>query len=417
MKIRLNKKALIIAGILAAVLITVLLIRSGQKTYMVYRVQDGLIIKELIIPGTVEMKDFHNIASDVGGSVRKINFKVGDFVKKGQVMFVLDDTNINMQKRIAQSQYESRLAQLEELKIRASTESQDTGNRFNQSSDELEYCKTNYDQILRLFNEGAASKKDLDDASFRMKTAESKLISARFSLKAVNDGLYDKKILDLSKQVDLTRAQLDLTVKQQADTRVVSPLDGFVTEKMVNVGDYVSTGMQLCTVGNLDDYKIQAEVSQTDLWAVNPGSVYRFYASGTRNDGFKCQVTGIEPKARDKFIKDQVPTYIVSLDVLKGEGLKPGISVSLVIDVNAHSNIVVPLEALLEDKDKDANLGEVYLVEDGVFKKRSIVTGIKDRENVELLSGLKENEVVLLNPPDDIYEGLAARNLKYRQNK
>lgn len=180
---------------------------------------------------------------------------------------------------------------------------------------------------------------------------------------------------------------------EQGGIRVSSPITGFVTEVMVNEGDYVETGQTLFTVAKNNNVTLRADVSPAYATLIPKISSANFRTAASadfvsvKDSGGKLISSGssIDPETM------MVPVY---LSVPYNSAYMPGAfaQVNLILDEGGET-IVLPKSAVIED------FGHyfVYVAEERGYEKRDIGIGGSDGINISVTSGIKEGEEVVIN--------------------
>lgn len=240
----------------------------------------------------------------------------------------------------------------------------------------LNNAKVKYERTSYLYNIGAKSKEELDDAQYNYDTAESKLAEAESNL---------------------------------SETVIVSPMDGVVIGEPVTDGTMAVQGNSNPTVimriADLSQKQITAKVDETDIGNVRVGQKATFTVDAYNGKTFTATVSKISQTDLDNSWNTSstsgssssssaaVIYYSVTLDVDDPEGLlMPSMTARVEIETaNKDNALAVPLSALKTD----SNGSYVVIVKkDGTTENRYVETGIYSDDNVEIVSGLSEGEQV-----------------------
>jgi membrane fusion protein, copper/silver efflux system len=185
-------------------------------------------------------------------------------------------------------------------------------------------------------------------------------------------------------------AQLGKTGKASVNLAVFTPFSGVVIEKMVQQGQYVNAGDALFSIVDLSKVWVEAEVYENDFTSVHKGQpvdiISRAYASKTFNGKISLVYPFLDPKTRTV----RVRVELRNPDQL----LKPEMFVSATIRVPLKPEIVVPVTALV-----DTGTSHVLWVESspGMFEPRKVEAGQRTKDKVQVLSGLRRGEKVVVS--------------------
>lgn len=294
--------------------------------------------------GTIKPVESVEVSSKITARVKQVLVKENDTVTQGQTVALLDGKDYETQKE--------------------------------QAEFTLKNAKTIYDRTNYLYNIGAKSKEDLDNAQYNYDTAQSKLEEAESNL---------------------------------SETVIVSPMDGVVIGEPVTDGTMAVQGNSNPTVimriADLSRKQIFAKVDETDIGSVRVGQKATFTVDAYNGKTFTATVSKISQTDMDNSwnisnsssssssSSAAVIYYSVTLDVDDPEGLlMPSMTARVEIETaNKDSALAVPLSALKTDKN---GTYVIVIKDDGTTENRYVETGIYGDEFVEIINGLSENEKV-----------------------
>lgn len=294
--------------------------------------------------GTIKPVESVEVSSKITARVKQVLVKENDTVTQGQTVALLDGKDYETQKEQAE---------------------------FTLKNAKIIYDRTNY-----LYNIGAKSKEDLDNAQYNYDTAQSKLEEAESNL---------------------------------SETVIVSPMDGVIIGEPVTDGTMAVQGNSNPTVimriADLSRKQIFAKVDETDIGSVRVGQKATFTVDAYNGKTFTATVSKISQTDMDNSwnisnsssssssSSAAVIYYSVTLDVDDPEGLlMPSMTARVEIETaNKDSALAVPLSALKTDKN---GTYVIVIKDDGTTENRYVETGIYGDEFVEIINGLSENEKV-----------------------
>lgn len=341
------------------IILLIIIIAAGAFGYNYYQQQQQIANEPIIetVParymsmksvvsatGTIKPLESVEVSSKITARVKQVLVKENDHVTAGQTVALLDGKD-----------YETQREQAE----------------FTLNNAKVKYERTSY-----LYNIGAKSKEELDDAQYNYDTAESKLAEAESNL---------------------------------SETVIVSPMDGVVIGEPVTDGTMAVQGNSNPTVimriADLSQKQITAKVDETDIGNVRVGQKATFTVDAYNGKTFTATVSKISQTDLDNSWNTSstsgssssssaaVIYYSVTLDVDDPEGLlMPSMTARVEIETaNKDNALAVPLSALKTD----SNGSYVVIVKkDGTTENRYVETGIYSDDNVEIVSGLSEGEQV-----------------------
>jgi HlyD family secretion protein len=203
-------------------------------------------------------------------------------------------------------------------------------------------------------------------------------------------------------QVAQARAMLERAEEDLRNSTIVSPMDGLVLSRPVEVGDAVSSilvlGSQatlIMTLGDVGDVYVLGKVDQADIGRVYMGQRARIVVESFKDRKFEGQVTKISPLGVEK---DNVTTFEVRVSIRNPGGqLKANMSANAeIILEEKHQVLLVAESALLYDKDRKPSV-EIPAPETKTGRdKVAVQIGISNGVKTELMAGLKEGQQVIL---------------------
>ncbi|MGB7062638.1 MAG: efflux RND transporter periplasmic adaptor subunit [Candidatus Zixiibacteriota bacterium] len=386
-----KKKIIIILGavIVVAIIILANVLKSGEKTYQVQaeKVERSDLTSVVTANGKIVPKTDVKISAYVPAKIVKLPVEEGDVVEKGQLLVQLDDT-------------EYRAA-------------------VNRSKAELTSARASMEQAQLVFNR----QKEL------------------FGKKLSSEEQYDmaRTELDLAKaRRQQAAASLDQTRYNLSKTTMASPMDGIVTSLNAEVGEIVMIGTMnnpgtvIMTVSDMSEIETEVEVDETDIAQVKLGQETEISIDAYPDTTFKGRVTEIGHTARVSGLgtQDQVTNFLVKVMLLdEVSTIRPGMSASVDITTDSRDDVLnVPIQAVVMREEKSDTLTEegeekegavastdsgsvkgekkgkkkekeevegVFLVVDGRSKFVQVATGIADQQNIEIVSGIDEDDQVV----------------------
>ncbi len=392
-----RKRLIFIIGSLFAILLIVFAAvaatRGGGKIdpAKLAKVERGDLAKSVVATGKIQAITQVDLKSKASGIVQKLLVDYGEKVKKGQVLVELDKEEI--QARVNQQR-----ASLEAAEAAAHAAEADLQHaKVDAEGPDVPLLKRAYERAQQMAKEGVVSQSTLEDAQKNYEMALNKQ-----HLGTANEVVTEAKLRQSRAQVAQAKALLEQTEEEYRNSTIVSPIDGIVLSRDVEVGDAVSSilvlgssATLLMTLGDTREVYVKGKVDESDIARVYLGQAARIKIESYKDRTFNGKITKISPMGVEK---DNVTTFEVrvSIDNSKGE-LRPMMTANAEILLEEHKNVLtVPEAALMYDKDRKASI-EVpdANAKDGKHKI-PVEVGISNGSKTEVLAGLKEgNEVVL----------------------
>ncbi len=409
----LPKKAVIIIGIIVIIglIIGLNIYRSGQETGLKVKsqeIKETRLVETVLATGKVSAPNKEVIYSEVNASVKKIHVKLGQEIKAGQVLMELDIPDAETKVMQAQSALDDAQARL--IKAQAGGKSIE----LIEAEASFERARRNYQQaqekMLRnesLFAQGAISKEQLESFQTELSNCASEYRRAEAILKSNQMGS-GSSLQALQSAVAAARASLGLAQREASQSKLAATMDGRILSLNVENGDMVNPHAALITIGDLNSLQATADIAEADVAKIKLGQKVTVSSSALAETNYsgKVQEIGLEAhtKTRNQGETTAVPVII---SIQKNSLLRPGYNVDLKITTAIIAKaVVVPFEAIIEKGGHSC----VYLIRDHKAKLQRIETGISDNSSIQIKSGVKKGDQVIVNPPQELKDGSEVRS-------
>ena len=366
--------------VLAVLVIALLGLKScmGPKRqlppYRMARVEKGDIVDIVEASGPINPVNTTQVGALVSGEIQKIYVDYNSEVKKGDLMAVIDQTQI--------------LASLEEAKAALSSAKES----YASTKKAYDLSKLNYERYKALYAKNYVSKVNLEEYELSYANATSSLSAAKAS-------------------VSRAQANLDTAEKNLSNTKIVSPIDGVVLTKKVSEGQTITAGFstpELFVVAqDLTKMQIEAKVSEADIVKIQAGQNAEFTLDGYMGEKFKGTVRQVRTNYVDSSGSSSSSgstSYTVIVDVDNEDlRLKPGMTATMTIYTTDKKGVLtVPNEALRfspsSNKQTYENTG-VWKMEKGQTtpKRIDVQIGIIATKKTEITGGdIQEGDMVIV---------------------
>ena len=189
---------------------------------------------------------------------------------------------------------------------------------------------------------------------------------------------------------------------------IISPMDGVLLKLAVREGQEVEPGTLLAQIGNPEHLQIETGINEIDAAQLKIGDGVEIINKALLNEPLKGKIEYISPIAELVNTSQGEQTQVkirIAVEEAKNLGqIKPGFNVNLkVILAQKDQALLIPYEALVQENNRDV----VYVVgQDAVVSKKEIEIGLSNELYFEVLSGLKVGDKVVLNPDEQIQDGV-----------
>lgn len=407
-KMKINKKRLsvfISALVLIIFIVYVGISGSNEKKSEKFYLKTAVVKSEdisatVFTSGKIFSSKHRNLSFAISGKVENIFYDEGDYVKKGDIIADLDTEDLL--KRIRSAEMNVLINQKNIDKLRLSGEiNYETA--YKNSKINYEVAKKNYNDNVKLFNEGVISENQLGDFETALKIQENEFVSIKKKYEGYGNGI-DLEILKL--QLEDSNNVLQELENDLKNTKLIASMNGTITRKMVEEGDYIVENNASFTVETIDSLIVKTEISQYDINEIDYGQDVLISRSGDEEE-FKGVVSKISPIALESTQASVVP---IEIEIKSNNFYKPNYSVNVEITTNFSKNAkVIPYESILKDDD---NKNYIFKLEDGKAKKLYIEKGVNGPLLVEIITDeLKIDDIIIVNPSKDLKEGSIVESL------
>jgi RND family efflux transporter MFP subunit len=301
----------------------------------------------LVLNGIVEPERKVEIFSRLSAYVKQIVKEEGAYVRENEVLALLDDTEIKIG-------FEQAKIQLEQAKL------------------SLEEAEQNYNRNKELIDRELISQQEFQ----------------------TQEAVYKQRNLDYQvRQENYKDFELQLNY-----TKIKALSEGFITERLIEVGDRVNANEQVYTIEDFKPLLIRVYVPTSDAIKLETGMSAQVMTEVLQGAMFDGSVTLINPR-----IDTQTGTVKVTVEVTDDSlRLKPGMFVEVRIAIGAKENVItIPRKAILYKQNKTY----VFVMNRNLVSQREIELGLTEEDYVEVTSGLDEGEVIVVVGVEGLKDG------------
>jgi len=354
-------------------------------------VERGDLARVVVATGKIQPLSKIEVKSKASGIVKKLYVDYGDHVKQGDILAELDKVQLEASVRASQANYQAAQA------ARDSAIAALERNKVDAEGPDVPYLKLSMERAQQMFKDGVMSKSLVEDSEKNYQLALNKQVSAQRNL-AVSRA----EIAKAEAEVAQAKAALDNAEEDLRNSTIVSPIDGLVLSRDVNVGDAVSSilvlGSQatlIMTMGDISEVYVQGKVDEADIGKVYLNQPARIVVESFKDKKFTGKVTKISPMGKEK---DNVTTFAVRVSISNPTlELKANMSANAEILLEEKKNVLmVPESSLIYDKDRSASVELPDPKAENGRKKVSVKLGISNGVKTEIISGLTEKQQVVL---------------------
>ncbi|TAF63788.1 MAG: efflux RND transporter periplasmic adaptor subunit [Cytophagales bacterium] len=423
-----NWTRIIIISVVSLIALVVILRISGVfgrervNEVSIEKAKKADIVETVTASGKIQPEIQVKISPDVSGEITEVNIKEGDSVIVGQKLIRIRPDNLQAVVQNSQAVVNTRQANLAQAQ-----------SEMIQRKSELSRTQIDFERSKQLYEQKVISEADFQLARMNYEVAQQRVEASVQNIEAARYNIQS------------AQASLSQSADNLSRTEIYAPMSGIVSKLTVEKGEKVvgtatMSGTEMLIIADLSNMEVQIDVNENDIVKVKLGQEAEIEVDSYSNRKFKGLVTEIANTANPTATADAVTEFKVKIRILsssykdlidgktKLSPFRPGMTASVNIITNRKKDALsVPLAAVTTRNPKDEKVGQkegqqqqqqqqktdgkqdsktdelqevvfVFDEKEGKVSKRIVKTGISDFENIEILSGIKEGETVVIGP-------------------
>lgn len=343
-----------------------------------------------------------DVAPQTAGKVVAVGVEIGTPVKRGQVLVRLDEAELKLRVEQAATQVEQAKAAVRQAEERI-------GLRPGQAFDPnrvaevsaarvtLDLAEKNLRRAEKLIESGDVSRSFYDEQRARRDQLKEQfdvaLAQARQNYAAVE--VARTNVANAESQLALARKNLSYAV-------IPSPIDGFVSERTADLGEYVSPQQKVATIVRTNPLRIRIDIPEHAIPEVRVGQSVSITTSAWPDRNFAGRVARIAPN-----VSATSRTLTVEAEVENSSGaLKPGQFATVrILQERAEPAVLIPARAVVTE----AGVSRAFVIRDGRAEQRLVQTGQTEGDLIEVKSGVAADEQVATSNLEQLSDGIAVK--------
>jgi HlyD family secretion protein len=408
-----TRNLLIVVGALLVVIVLAVLAshRGGSNATPVKVQKLALAPFTIKLPenGTVQHPGTITIPTLVGGNIAHIYVKAGDHVSAGELLATIDNPSVQFSAAGSSADYRSSVADVYTARVNEQNSKVQYQGTVDTQQSAYEEAKRVYDADVALYAQRAIPRSQVDADKAKLDQAKVAYDQAIEQLKLGAVSGYGQNSVQAAQAAAEKARIVDRQNEQQvAFLRIVAPMSGIVQTiannpndalRSVQQGDPVTAGQALFTMAQSSGYIVKAQVDEQDIINVHLGMPVNVTGQDFPGKTLRGHVSAIAPVAQKSTDASSTSMQVLTTIALDDspEFLKDGMSADVdILTTDIPQALSVPNGAIQKDKGKPY----VFMVENGVAKKRTIVLGKAGDSTTLVASGLAPGDsIVATNTP------------------
>jgi HlyD family secretion protein len=355
-------QVVVVIGIVAAIIYW---LKFSPVAVKAHQLERGQIVAEVMGTGTLEARVRTSIGPKISGRIAEIRVDQNDTVSAGDLLFRLDDEELKQQEAIAEANVASEKAAIERLKADR-----------ERATAVATQARKQHTRVQTLIEKNASTQEDLDKSTEALNVAVAGLAHAEA---AINEG--QRQLISAEKTLEYHRARL-------ADTKVVAPFKGLIVRRHRDPGDVVVPGSAVLSLIDTTEIWVSAWVDETEMAKLEPNQPARVVFRSEPDKSYPGKVIRLGREA-DRETRE----FVVDVRVLElSKNWAVGQRAEVYIETSRKESVtLLPAQYVVWREDTAG----VFVSEGGQAFWRSVKTGLRNPQIIEVMEGVQPDDVVV----------------------
>lgn len=335
--------------------------------------QKGDLLIRLKSAGEAVTEKRITVKTEVSGVIKNLRVKEGMHVREGDLLVEIEDREYRL--RLEQREA-GRLKALSELFLERQFAVPDR-QPDSQQLERVDKTREAFEKAAGLWGRGMISREEYEKAK----------MDYEFAL--IETGAKKDEVMATAKGLTQSEVEVKIAQMELEKTKIRAAFSGVITDIKVSPKENVTAGRELFTLVNISDIKVQAMVLESEVGRIRVGRPADLKFTAYPGKVFKGTVEAISPIVNPQ---DKTCKVHVAVSNIAGE-IKPGMHAEVEITAEVHTGrVLIPQEAVLVRAGRKL----AFVVEEGLAKWRYIEVGLENDDFAEVLDGVKEGEIVIV---------------------
>lgn len=350
--------------------------------------------------GSLAADEQTDVAPTVAGKVIAIGVDLGSYVKQGSVLVRLDDRDARIRLQQAEAQVAQAKSSVRQAEARIGLRS---GQNFDptrvaevqNAQVALELAEKNLRRFEKLIESG-----DVSRTAYDVQKAQRDQLQQQYEVQLTQARQNYAAVQTARAAVDSAQTQVSAARKAIADAVVLAPMSGYVSDRPVAVGEYVTTSSKVVTIVRTNPLRMKIDIPEQAIGEVQPGQSVSLTVSANPDQTFNGRVARVSPS-----VTATSRTLTVEAEVENSNSLlKPGqfATVRILLPQSSPA-VLVPARAVRTE----AGTSRVYVIKNGHVDQRLVQLGQTVGDLIVIKSGVAADELVATSNIEQLSDGLA----------
>ncbi|MDT5156167.1 MAG: hypothetical protein QOC99_557 [Acidobacteriota bacterium] len=369
--------------------------------------------------GSLVAEETSDVSSQASGQVVSTPVGVGAFVRQGDVIARVNDRDARLRLQQSQAGVQQAIAGVRQAEARLGLrpggnfdavtipEVRAANSNLEQAQAQLRLAEANEKRYRELVETGDVALSVYDQYRTTRDTARAQVNAARQQLEAaVNTARQSNQAVQSAEAaVESARAQVAIAQKAVSDTIIRAPYAGYVSNRPIAVGEYVTPASIVATVLRTNPIKLQLQVPEADAPHVTPGMGVSLEVDAYRDRKFAGRVSAVNPAIDPASRSATIEALVENGDNALRSGM---FATARIVRQGGGHSVYVPRAAVFSDQNTQSY--RVFVIQpDNTAKLRVVQIGTEEGDTIQILSGVNADEVVATSNLQQLFEGARVR--------
>ena len=376
-------------------------------------VRQGEIARIIQFTGSIDADAQVQIFPKITATINMMRVDLGDNVKKGEVIALLDAQELSAQLSQAEAALEVMRANWAQMEKGARPEEiAQAEDLVKKATASLKEAESNYNRLKDIYNKGTISEKEFESTEMAYTVARADLNSARERLKMLRAGATQEDREALKAQIRQAKATVDLAKIRLSYARITAPFDGIISERFFEPGDLATPARPLFTVVRMDSVRLIISFQGDLIQYITAGTPARIHVDAYSGEEFSGIIDKVSPT-----LNPETRMFTAEIRIENtSHRLRPGMFATVTFSIDSHPDaLLVPKETVLYRQEDTSGAGSgnseasqhnyLFVIEDETARRREVGLGHESGGIVEITHGVSPGELVVTRGLHQIKDG------------
>lgn len=349
----------------------------------------GTIEGTVTASGIVKPEFEKIISSPIQSKIESVKFNTGDKIIPDSSIIELDTETLESEVKKLTDELQLKRNQRTKLSVDMEKRLIDLNTSYDIQQLRLKSLKASVDIKQQLYEIGAATKRELEQAELNRDIASSQLKQIEQQIQNEQKS-QEIDLSNLVLQIEIQQTEINSMSRKLHQAKITSSTPGVITWINNNIGVNVTAGEPLVKIADLNSFKIEAKISDMHADKLIIGNPVRIRIG---NNDLRGNISAIEPTSENGVI-----TFTLELNDKTNRLLRSNLRVDIYVITSFKENVVRVKSGPFNN---GAGNQEIFVIKDGEAQRRSAVIGDSNFDWVEIKNGVTAGEIIIISDMED----------------